>query len=36
MIINVFDFAKLHQFRSVNGKALVTAISESDEISIFD
>lgn len=36
MMIKVFDFAKLHQFESPIGKALVTAISESDEISIFD
>jgi len=36
MVIRVFDFPKLHQFESSIGRALVTAISECDEISIFD
>jgi hypothetical protein len=36
MKVRVFDFPKLHHFESPVGRALVTAISESDEISIFD
>ena len=36
MLIHVYDFPKLHHFNSKTGKELILALSESDDLSIFD
>lgn len=36
MTIQVFDFPKIHHFSNQTGKEIVLALSDSDDISIFD
>lgn len=36
MIVKVFDFPKIHHFGNMFGRRMMAALSESDDISVFD
>ena len=36
MIVKVFDFPKIHHFGNIWGRQMMAALSESDDISVFD
>jgi len=36
MSVKVFDFPNLHHFNNVFGRRMMAALSESDDISVFD